>query len=297
MTDNNRRTVAKYLYGSPAAADEFHIAVQRLVDNYSVGDSDRKRTATQMVEMTEWIYDSLQTVLTNLLQIPTIQITSDVFDSLSEALEATTPANWPRPTPKLKPIEEILETDGIPIIHIPRAEIVQDILDADDYEARIGIIEQRADEIALDCKAALELDYHDRLMKQVPLARRAVETYQAGYFEGAQVLAVAVCDTYLKQLFNNLGYDKMARQVTIEKSNHKSFAWAFNVHYALAPAASFLTPWWPGDDPLTKLSRHVSIHHASTDHMTKFNATIAIMFVSSMSVAINYAMKAADRKE
>ena len=51
----------------------------------------------------------------------------------------------PRPIPSTERMEEVLEKDGIPIVHIPRAEIVQTIVDADDYDARIKVIEERAD--------------------------------------------------------------------------------------------------------------------------------------------------------
>lgn len=116
----------------------------------------------------------------------------------------------------------------------------------------------------------------------MPLALRAVEAYQAGHYEAAQALAVAICDTYLKRLFKNDRYKDMAKKVAIEESNDASAVYAFNVHYALAPAVRFLDPRWPGGEgaPPTKLSRHLSTHHASTDYMTKLYALIAIMLAT-----------------
>lgn len=64
-----------------------------------------------------------------------------------------------------------------------------------------------------------------------------------------------------------------------------SIAVAFNVLYALVSGVPFLTPWWPNGEaePPIKFSRHVSIHFANVDQMTKLNATMAIMFVTSLT--------------
>ena len=147
--------------------------------------------------------------------------------------------------------------------------------------------------------AALDEKCDQGLELQIPLARRAIEAYQAGHIEAAQALAVSVCDTYLKQMFppeptgkNNkdirIGYNEMATRLAIQEAQDASVTWALNIGYALAPAVQFLVHWWPGDEaePPTQLSRHVSIHNASTNHMTKLNAAIAIMLVTSMSVAL-----------
>ncbi len=193
----------------------------------------------------------------------------------------------------------MLERDGIPIAHIPRAEIVQLIVDAKDYEARIQVIDDWADDIAADCFEALQVELDQILEKQAPLAIRAIAAYQAGFFEGAQALAVSVCDTHLKKVFNRKSYKTMQADLALDKSDNMAVAAAFNYHYALTPAVPFLVPWFPGDggDPPTKLSRHVTIHNASTDHVTPLNATIAIMLMTSMTLGINYAAVRAARHQ
>jgi hypothetical protein len=281
--DGTRRsTLTEYLNNHPAEAEKLRASVRRTIEQYGIAQSVMEGTAKQLAEVRERIYESFRSTY-----LP-------VLSRLAKQLEAIYPANWPRPAPDFGRIEEVLETDGIPIVHIPRAEIVQVIADAPDYNARIQIVEERADDIAEDCKTALDRAYYEGLEKQLPLARRAVETYRAEYYEAAQALAVSVCDTYLKRLFN-VGYKKIAEELAIAKSDDASVAWAYNVHYALVPGVQFLVEWWPGDggEAPTRLSRHVSIHNASTDQMTKLNATVAIMLVTGMSVAIDYAINAA----
>jgi hypothetical protein len=135
------------------------------------------------------------------------------------------------------------------------------------------------------------------------LLDRAIAAYQAQHFEAAQALAVSVCDTYLKMMFppehtpkkklRRIGYAEMVEKLAIEESEDASVTWAFNVGYALAPAVQFLVDWRPegNKEPPTRLSRHVSIHFASTDHMNKVNATVAIMLATGMSMALNYPMR------
>ena len=85
----------------------------------------------------------------------------------------------------------------------------------------------------------------------------------------------------------------MAENLAIGESEDASVTWAFNIGYALAPAVQFLVDWRPEDskEPPSRLSRHVSIHFASTDHMNKLNATVAIMLATGMSMALNYPIR------
>jgi hypothetical protein len=283
--ETRRSTLTEYLNNHPAEAEKLHTSVRRTIEQYGIAQSVMEGMAQQLEEVRERLYESFRST-----HVP-------FLSGLTKQLEEIYPANWPRPAPDFDRIEEVLETDGIPIVHIPRAEIVQAIVDASGYDSRIQIIEERADDIAEDCKTALDRGHHEGLEKQLPLAHRAVEAYRAGYYEAAQALAVSVCDTYLKRLFN-VGYKKMAKELAVVKSDDASVAWAYNVHYALVPGVQFLVEWWPSDggEPPTRLSRHVSVHNASTDQMTKLNATVAIMLVTGMSVAIDYAMNAAARE-
>jgi len=84
----------------------------------------------------------------------------------------------------------------------------------------------------------------------------------------------------------------MAEKLVIGESEDTSVTWAFNIGYALAPAVQFLVDWRSedGEEPPSRLSRHVSIHFASTDRMNKLNATVAIMIATGMSMALNYPM-------
>ncbi|SHX10836.1 Uncharacterised protein [Mycobacteroides abscessus subsp. abscessus] len=234
-------------------------------------------------------------------------------DSFRAAFRGLIPANWPEGAiSRIDEIAAILEADGIPIVHIPRAEIVAQLMDASTLAERLNIVEMRADDIANDCKAALSGQLHRAIEEQAPLAFNSVESFLDGHYAAAQALAVLVCDTYLKlylggEVLTSKGkarrvtYSEMAAAVTIENSISNPIGLALNIFYAFAPVASFLTEWWPdkldqGPSP-TMLSRHASVHNASIEFMTKRNATIAIMLVTSLTVAIDKMERWADRRK
>lgn len=286
------RNFAEYLNDHPDEAKRLHAAVRSFIDQYKMADSLMASILIQLADVRQVAYRAIKSTY-----IPT-----ELFTKLAKQLDAILPANWPRPIPSADRMEEVLERDGIPIVHIPRAEIVQAIVDADDYNARIEVIKERADDIAVDCSAALARQFDDGLAKQIPLVRKAIETYRAGHVEAAQALAVSACDTYLKMMFppepttrkklRRIGYAEMAEKLAIGNSEDASATWAFNIGYALAPVVQFLVDWRPedGEEPPSRPSRHVSIHFASTDHMNKLNATVAIMLATGMSIALNYPM-------
>lgn len=283
MNGSNRADrFAEYMKKNPDAAASLRAAIKDMLKQYdfvSTGISDVARHTLAHQQS----FDLMKAI-----KLPDELLPS--FKGLVATLENLFPKNWPRPIPDLDLIATVIQEDGIPIVHIPRADILQEILDAADYDARVGVLKARADDIAVDCEEALARDCDAVLEKQVPLARRAVEAYRAGHLESAQALSVSVCDTYLKKMFVKKQYNDMKNALAISEANDTAVAIALNYHYALASAVPFLVPWKPdkGEKPPSKLSRHASIHDASTDQMTELNATVAIMLVTSMTVAIDY---------
>jgi hypothetical protein len=281
--DDRAQQFAKYLNDNPDAAKQLRSSVSSMLAQYNFATNAFASIGSEVLKFQQQTFEALKSI-----HIPT-----DLLAGVREVVAGLFPSNWPHRLPDMTRIEQIIEKDGIPVVHVPRSEIVQAIMDAADYDARVRILEERADDIASDCEEALARDYDAALEKQLPLAQKAVAAYQAGHFEAAQALAVSVCDTYLKKMFVQKSYDAMQTALAVDKSDNMAVAVAFNFHYALASAVPFLVKWMPGDpgEPPTTFSRHVSIHNANIEQMTKRNATIAIMLVTSMSVGIDYQAK------
>lgn len=204
MTSEPQRiSLADYLNDHPTEAEKLRKSISSMVSQFELFKRESVPTlADTLVKLQQAALESLRPVY-----VPPLPDT--MFEGLRKTLRAIYPSNWPADLPDYIRIEEVLEKDGIPIVHIPRAEIVQAICDADDYEARVEILKNRRTDIAEDCKEALQGDFDPIIEKQLPLARQAVDVYQAGYPEAAQALAVSVCDTYLKQMFKDTSYKSM----------------------------------------------------------------------------------------
>ncbi|WP_141681157.1 hypothetical protein [Mycobacterium malmoense] len=77
-----------------------------------------------------------------------------VFDDARKMVSAAMPANL-RDIEELSALEDIVEKEGIPLAHVPRSEIVRELLDAPDYEARRAVLEARLREAVEDCLTLL----------------------------------------------------------------------------------------------------------------------------------------------
>jgi hypothetical protein len=276
-----------YLKQNPSFIESIRRSSQNMLEQYRLAESAMASIAKQTEQIRQSTLEAFRTA----------QLPFDTWKKFREQMSAIFPANWRGISFDLDRIQEVLQSDGIPIVHVPRASIVTTILGAEDYEARVQIIQENLDDIAADCEKALDAEFDSWFDQHAPLARRAVQAYRAGHYEAAQALAVNLCDTYFKKFLVGKTYPQMVESITIEQANSGSMALAFNVLYALVPGVPFLTPWWPSGEaePPTTFSRHVSIHFANVDQMTQVNATIAIMFVTSLTVAIDFAAKRAAR--
>ena len=208
------------------------------------------------------------------------------------SLRRVAPPNWPYPLPDLMAIETLLQEDGIPLVYVPRAQIVSAMVDAATTDERFAILNEMSGLIAEDCLRALPERPHMGIEKQVPLVREAIQAFNAGYYGPAQALAVAVSDTYLARFVGG-SYGVMKKKASLSQYSDEEPAFQlFRMVYSIAPVTQFLTPFdaKKKTPPPDRLSRHVTVHSASTDHLHKTNALVAIMLASSLTATYDLAL-------
>ena len=266
-------------------------ATQQALANARAQLAAANQAMTQFADFAQEIVKSQETALQHAIEAVSQNIPPNLSELIEEHLNAVLPENWPRPMPDPGVVEHITQDDGIPIVHIPRAEIVQQLVDSAGFDDRIEIIEARVDEILEDCAKVLEFEPHENIAGQHPLVVEAVEAFQAGFVGSAQALAVTVCDTYLKRFFEK-NYSAMIEKATLDddSKNHNALI-LFNYLYPMATIVPFLTPFFPDEDatPPSMLSRHVTIHFASVEHVHRLNATVAVMLATSLTVTYHKA--------
>ncbi len=192
------------------------------------------------------------------------------------------PTNWPRPT-RFRLLSEIAKDDGIPVVWVPRAEVLTNLVAAPDRPARVQVLLMRVPDIVEDCRQVLSEVTATDLLVRVPQAREAVDALEAGLSGAAQTLAVAVAESLLTEhVAQGRKYQRLADDVAVDTANIS--VQDVRSTFALLPVARFYAPWRPGSGtpPPEALSRHVTVHHARADHLTKENALIAVMLLASL---------------
>ncbi len=212
-------------------------------------------------------------------QFPWAERLSDILRPLRERL----PPNWPGDI-DLGQVQAVIQDDGLPLVWVPRAEIVTSLLAAPDRAARVEVLLAHEQEITADCRTVLGSVSHETLSGQLPLAVKALEAFEAGHHEAAQALAAAVTETAVTHA---LGDYKKARQRAAFDPGKVTLR-QLRVQAALAPIGPFYTAWSPssGTPAPEALSRHVTIHQADQRHYTRGNAAVAVLLTTSVLRAL-----------
>jgi hypothetical protein len=213
------------------------------------------------------------------IQFPWAERLSDILRPLLERL----PPNWPDDI-DLGQVEAVIQDDGLPLVWVPRAEIVTSLLAAPDRAARVDVLLAHEQEITADCRAVVGSISHDTLSGQLPLAVKALDAFGAGHHEAAQALAVTVTETALPHALG--GYARARQRAAFDP--YRVTLRQLRVKAALAPIGPFDTDWYPssGTPASAALSRHVTIHQADQRHYTRGNAAVAVLLATSVLRAL-----------
>ena len=220
---------------------------------------------------------------------------SDMFEPMMQRLREALPPNWPESGGMFDLGLDIIRDEGVPLVWVPRKEIITELLEAPDRNSRLGILLARKVDVIEDCRGVLEDVTCDSFAEQVTLLRRAVDALEAGHDEAAQALAVVVTETAVTRSIG--GYKKVKKEVVVDLGDMPLFA--LRVRAALLPLASFYTDWYPnkGAPPPELLSRHATVHQADSVHYTSSNAVLAVMLGTSVLRALQEFAESAELEE
>lgn len=217
------------------------------------------------------------------------------FARIFDAIREKYPPNWPTDI-DLERVTSVVRDDGLPIVWVPRAEIVKMLLAAEDRSARVDVLLGHIPELIADSRNVLSQVSHCALADQVSLASRALKAFEDGHHEAAQALAVTVTETAVARALGKK-YSDVVEKVAFDPE-YVTFA-QLRLQAALAPIGSFYTPWYPssGTPPPTALSRHVTVHQADLRHYTHENAIVAVLLVASVLRALQEFQELSDASE
>jgi hypothetical protein len=230
------------------------------------------------------------------LPIPDLSAT---FAGIFKKLHDSQPPNWPVDI-DIDRVVEVVQNDGLPLVWVPRAEVVVKVMAAHDRTSRIDVLLDHFDEVTSDCANVLADVDHANLSGPLDLARRSIAALSSGHHEAAQALAVVTTETAVVEALGNGGgtgqYNVVKDRVGFDPA---SVAYSrVRLEAALAPIRVFFTSWWKnsGAPMPDALSRHVSVHQADPAHYTRSNALIAGMLVASVLRALQEHYELSDRQ-
>ncbi|MFI7025124.1 hypothetical protein ACIBMZ_20645 [Micromonospora sp. NPDC049900] len=233
-------------------------------------------------------------------ELPTLHGLREHMQLLAEKL----PPNWRGTGISTRVAWPVLQEEGIPLVWVPRAEILTELLNAPDRDARLKILVARDIAVADDCRAALAEVTHPELAEQVPLGVKAIEAFAARHYEAAQALAVVVVETVVTRLVEpkeqlpgerKSKYQRIAAALKVDDVKELTVG-SMRFRAAMAPIGPFFVPWYAdsGMPAPKELSRHVTVHQAHVAHYTPGNAAVAVMMVASVLRAIQEQLEAED---
>ncbi|MEU6205378.1 hypothetical protein ABZ814_17575 [Micromonospora musae] len=224
---------------------------------------------------------NLQTSLANLPRITMPDLTG--VGKTIDGLIAKLPPNWPMGNPELiENVFSIVQDEGIPLVWVPRKDIVRQVLQSANRDERIKVLLMHREDVIQDCRDVLAKVSDGELVSQLPLATSAVDAFADGHDEAAQSLAVVVTETVVSRTIDR-DYKKVKDAVKIDDWGDLSVA-ELRLRTALAAIGPFYAAWFPswGTPAPTELSRHVTVHQADVGHYTPGNSIVAVMLMTSI---------------
>lgn len=217
------------------------------------------------------------------------------FTALLERLREKLPPNWPHGI-DIDQVVTVIQDDGLPLVWVPRADIVTKVLRSPDRAARVEVLLGHPAELIEDCREVLNVVSHETLAGQLPLAKKAVDALEAGYHEAAQALAVVVTETAVARAISGK-YQDVKKQVLFDPELVPYTQ--LRLRAALAPIGPFYTTWYAssGAPAPEALSRHVTVHQADHSHYTPGNATVAVLLATSVLRALQELQELAEATE
>lgn len=184
----------------------------------------------------------------------------------------------------LADVRVVILDDGIALYGIPRREIAEALVRAEDAAARRTILEDRWRDISTDCREIIEACTSEEATLRTPFALKVLDALDAGHIEAAQSLAASLLDTVVNAYFgeDRTTYTPDRRG---KRTNDAYDDLAVRQFLAFAPLWNAYQQFDATDDGVgipTEFSRHCSVHAVHPDQYTLVNAVQAVMFVCSL---------------
>ncbi|MET7310246.1 hypothetical protein ABZS68_24990 [Streptomyces sp. NPDC005571] len=222
---------------------------------------------------------------------PELQVVADAMATLQRGYEQVMPGNWKQAGLDYSAIVPVIH-EGTPLVWVPSAEVIQDLLAAPDDTARAGILVTNKARIIASCRGVLAEVTLPELKPQAEFIAECLAMAEAQMMAGAQALAASVWDTVYRgicraqpDLQGKQGrfdsYKRVASRLP-QVDPDESTILEFRQACVLAPFVSACEDFWAPDPVPASFNRHATVHAAGPTQYTEANALTAIMLAVSV---------------
>ena len=183
--------------------------------------------------------------------------------------------------------------EGIPLAFVPRARIVDQLIAAENRDARLDIVLSSKSLILSDCRDALDVEDDDPLPESLAtlpaLLREVVDVLEVGYVASACALGISVIDVALRRTSEKkINYSNVRTAVVAKKLRKAIAENDFRVIRAMRPLHSLCVNWDPrSQEPLPPMpSRGAIAHWAEPGHLSETNAILIAMAATSLLLGL-----------
>lgn len=205
--------------------------------------------------------------------------------------------------PNLRSIEDLLFEDvekvleeGIPLYFVPRAEIAEALIRAQDGRARRAMLGRKLNTIIDDCEAAIRSCNHPAFAYERKSLAEAIDVVRLGRHAAGQALAATVMDSLLWRWgdANEDDWRLVVRRQRTKKGSEarKMEELTVRTHLVMMPAyvahLSFNPRNKKSKEPIPQeFNRHASLHRVSSRQYSRRNLAIVLMLATSLLVFMN----------
>lgn len=216
---------------------------------------------------------------------------NDWLKSLTPATKRAAEAHYPENIKGLEglrfdDVEVVVMKDGIAMYGVPDRKRAASLLKADSPQKRRAYLGDHWQELAQDCRQAVENCSALEVMSYKPFVYAALDALESENPQAAQALAASIIDSLITDYFGKDNKGKYYKPDGDGKRTTDSYYndFAPRKMIAMAPMWSAYQIWRPHkDEPVPRtFSRHATAHTVSTQQYSRRNAVQALLFASSL---------------
>ncbi|TCK25224.1 hypothetical protein [Pseudonocardia endophytica] len=209
------------------------------------------------------------------------------FGKIADAIHRGLPPNWQELNDMVR-ISELFDITeaGYPTAWVPRASILNQLIQAETDDERGQIFAGHQAEIIEDCRTVIADVVDEDLVELAEMLEEMLTVAEGGHLVAAQALAASIFDTTLRFTIEPERISGYYAKVKAEIEDHKENASLSELRWGLVhiPAVAALKMFnAPAGDPVPdRFNRHASAHAVGRVQYSPANALIAVTLATSL---------------